>query len=72
MKSVNRICLMMILCCVCCINIAQAAVNPKPFVIPELKEWKGALFTQKEILNCNASPGCWQMTAIPYLIILRR
>lgn len=41
MKSVNRICLMMILCCVCCINIAQAAVNPKPFVIPELKEWKG-------------------------------
>ena len=24
------------------------------------------------ILNCNASPGCWQMTAIPYLIILRR
>lgn len=38
MKSVNRICLMMILCCVCCINIAQAAVNPKPFVIPELKE----------------------------------
>ena len=42
MKSVNRICLMMILCCVCCINIAQAAVNPKPFVIPELKEWKGS------------------------------
>ena len=83
MKSVNRICLMMILCCVCCINIAQAAVNPKPFVIPELKEWKGnegkfipteqtRIVYPKGNSELHASPGCWQMTAIPYLIILRR
>lgn len=41
MKLVNRICLILAVLLLGS-PVANAAVNPKPFVIPELKEWKGA------------------------------
>lgn len=42
MKLISRICLLAVLCCIGSIGTVWAAINPKPFVIPELKEWKGA------------------------------
>lgn len=41
MKLVNRICLILTILLLG-VPAVNAAVNPKPFVIPELKEWKGA------------------------------
>lgn len=41
MKLVNRICLILTILLLGAPAV-NAAVNPKPFVIPELKEWKGA------------------------------
>lgn len=41
MKTVNRFFTACLLLLSVCTNLA-ATVNPKPFVIPELKEWKGA------------------------------
>lgn len=41
MKSINQ--LLLILCMALTITVGtHAAVNPKPFVIPELQEWKGS------------------------------
>lgn len=41
MKSINQ--LLLILCMALTVTAgAHAAVNPKPFVIPELQEWKGS------------------------------
>lgn len=41
MKSINQ--LLLILCMALTVTTgAYAAVNPKPFVIPELQEWKGS------------------------------
>ena len=42
MKLISRICLLAMLCFIGSIGTVWAAINPKPFVIPELKEWKGA------------------------------
>lgn len=42
MKLISRICLLAMLCCIGSIGTVWAGINPKPFVIPELKEWKGA------------------------------
>ena len=41
MKLVNRFFMILVALCLVCPGIS-AVVNPKPFVIPELKEWKGA------------------------------
>lgn len=41
MRLVNRIFLLLVFLFVTSFGV-NAAVNPKPFVIPELKEWKGA------------------------------
>lgn len=41
MKPVNQLFAACLLLLLVCTNLS-AAVNPKPFVIPELKEWKGA------------------------------
>lgn len=41
MKLVNRFFMILMALCLVCPGIS-AVVNPKPFVIPELKEWKGA------------------------------
>lgn len=40
MKNLNRICLVIVLCSVT-VWSSWAGVQPKPFVIPTLKEWKG-------------------------------
>lgn len=42
MKLAYRIYLMMAVCCLLGMSRAYASVRPKPFVIPELKEWTGA------------------------------
>lgn len=41
MKIVNRFFLVTVLCFLCCMDTVQATIHSKPFVIPELKEWKG-------------------------------
>ena len=41
MKFVNRFFMILVALCLVCPGVS-AVVNPKPFVIPELKEWKGA------------------------------
>lgn len=41
MKPVNRIYLLIMAWCLLGITTTYAAVQPKPFVIPELKEWQG-------------------------------
>ena len=40
MKLLTRICYLLVM--LCCFQVVQAQNNPKPFVIPELREWKGA------------------------------
>lgn len=42
MKLMNRIYLMMAVWCLLGITTAYASIHPKPFVIPELKEWRSA------------------------------
>lgn len=42
MKLVNRIYLIMVVGCLLGITTVYASAQPKPFVIPELKEWHGA------------------------------
>lgn len=41
MKKLSFFCIWFMLCCIGNISAAWADVNPKPFVIPELKEWRG-------------------------------
>lgn len=42
MKQVNRIFQLLVAFCLFSISQINATINSKPFVIPELKEWKGA------------------------------
>lgn len=58
MKLVNRICLILTILLLGA-PAANAAVNPKPFVIPELKEWKGAdgAFIPTEATRIVCAPG---------------
>lgn len=41
MKKLFITCVLLVLCCIGNSSVVLAAVNPKPFVIPELKEWRG-------------------------------
>ena len=41
MEYINRFYWLIALCLIISTG-ANASVNPKPFVIPELKEWKGS------------------------------
>lgn len=58
MKLVNRICLILTVLLLGAPAV-NAAVNPKPFVIPELKEWKGAdgAFFPAESTRIVCAPG---------------
>lgn len=58
MKFVNRICLILAVLLLGAPAV-NAAVNPKPFVIPELKEWKGAdgAFVPTESTRIVCAPG---------------
>lgn len=58
MKLVNRICLILTILLLGTPAV-NAAVNPKPFVIPELKEWKGAdgAFFPAESTRIVCAPG---------------
>lgn len=58
MKLVNRICLILTILLLGTPAV-NAAVNPKPFVIPELKEWKGAdgAFLPAESTRIVCAPG---------------
>lgn len=58
MKLVNRICLILTILLLGAPAV-NAAVNPKPFVIPELKEWKGAdgAFFPAESTRIVCAPG---------------
>lgn len=58
MKLVNRICLILTILLLGAPAV-NAAVNPKPFVIPELKEWKGAdgAFLPAESTRIVCAPG---------------
>lgn len=58
MKLVNRICLILTILLLGAPAV-NAAVNPKPFVIPELKEWKGAdgTFLPAESTRIVCAPG---------------
>lgn len=58
MKLVNRICLILTILLLG-VPAVNAAVNPKPFVIPELKEWKGAdgTFLPAESTRIVCAPG---------------
>lgn len=58
MKLVNRICLILTILLLGA-PAANAGVNPKPFVIPELKEWKGAdgAFIPTEATRIVCAPG---------------
>lgn len=58
MKLVNRICLVLALLLLGS-PVVKGAVNPKPFVIPELKEWKGAdgAFVPTELTRIVCAPG---------------
>ena len=71
MKFVNRFFMILVALCLVCPGVS-AVVNPKPFVIPELKEWKGAegAFVPTETTkivcpaisrNYCALPVCWPM-----------
>lgn len=58
MRSFNRLCLSFLLLFLFS-TVGKAIVNPKPFVIPELKEWKGAIGafmpTVKTRIVCNSN-----------------
>ena len=60
MKFVNRFFMILVALCLVCPGVS-AVVNPKPFVIPELKEWKGAegafvpTETTKNSLSCQSA-----------------
>lgn len=41
MKKLFITCVLLVLCCIGNSSVVLAGVNPKPFVIPELKEWRG-------------------------------
>ena len=41
MKKLFITCVLLVLCCIGNSSVVLADVNPKPFVIPELKEWRG-------------------------------
>ena len=41
MKKLFFTCVLLVLCCIGNSSVVLAGVNPKPFVIPELKEWRG-------------------------------
>lgn len=58
MKLVNRICLILTILLLGAPAV-NATVNPKPFVIPELKEWKGAdgAFLPAESTRIVCAPG---------------
>ena len=58
MEYINRFYWLIALCLIISTG-ANASVNPKPFVIPELKEWKGSdgafVPTEATIRSLNAS-----------------
>lgn len=41
MKKLFITCVLLVLCCIGNSSVVLAGMNPKPFVIPELKEWRG-------------------------------
>lgn len=69
MKLVNRICLILAVLLLGA-PVVKAAVNPKPFVIPELKEWKGAdgIFVPMESTRIVCAPGQPELVRIATML----